>query len=487
VLSNNVHEVVGTESLCPEKSILLGPCLVIPQEYPNVTIKNIDIEAELAELQNEKHVEQILGELIGEDSDLVVAYRGKNRWVQSYERVTVEEPNRSTPILRQGGVYFITGGLGEIGFEIGKYLARKVQAKLVLIGRSELPGRTEWENWIKGPPQDPKILEKIVKIQELEALGAEVLYISANVADLNAMEKTIEAVYRSFGALNGVIHCAGIVRERLSYIQDLDLNICDLHFQSKVHGLVVLEEVLKGINIDFCMLFSSLTAVLGGLGEVAISSSNIFMDAYAQKHNRHCPVPWISVNWELWHVAEGKDNFQPGTGRTLAQLALVVDEGMAVMERVLSLKDVSRIVVSTGELNDRISQWIRLESLRKGSENQSQPAYPSFFARPELKTAYAAPKDETERVIAEAWRDLLGIDPVGVNDSFPELGGNSLQAIQIISRLRDVFQVDLSIRTLFDAPTIEELAIIIKGKILSEIAQMSDEDAKAMLVGVPED
>jgi acyl carrier protein len=167
-------------------------------------------------------------------------------------------------------------------------------------------------------------------------------------------------------------------------------------------------------------------------------------------------------------------------------LGLAADEGMAVIERVLSLKDVSRIVVSTGDLNDRINQWIKLESLRKGIENEAQSSYSSYFARPNLGTAYAAPKDETERLITESWRDVLGIDPIGVNDSFPELGGNSLQAIQIISRLRDVFQVDLSIRSLFDAPTIAELAPIIKGKILSEIVQMSEEDAKAMVVGIPE-
>jgi len=486
VFSNNLYEIVGTESTDPEKSLMLGPCLVIPQEYPNVTIKNIDLDAERAVQLNGKDVEQALGELFNEDSDLVVAYRGKNRWVQSYEQVVIKEPNQGARVFRQGGVYLITGGLGEIGFEIGKYLARTAQAKLVLIGRSKLPDRNQWNNVPATSQRDPQITEKIQKIQKLEALGAEVLYFGGNVADLDAMKNAIEATYQSFGTLHGVIHCAGIVRERLSDIQDLDLSKCDLHFLSKVQGLYVLEEVLEGKSIDFCMLFSSLSAVLGGLGEVAYSSSNIFMDAYAQKHNRYSKVPWISVNWDLWRIEDGKDNFIPGTGRTLAQLGLVPEEGMAAIERVLAIKDVSRIVVSTGGLNDRISQWIKLESLRKGSDIQQTSAASAQFGRPDLQVAYLAPRDETERLTAETWTDVLGICPVGVSDSFPELGGNSLQAIQIMSRLRDVFQVDLSIRTLFDAPTVAELAAIIKRKILSEIAQLSDEEARAMTIETPE-
>lgn len=486
VLSNNLHEVLGTESLCPEKSIVLGPCLVIPQEYPNIRVKNIDLEPEGTERRDGKHVDQVYGELFREDTDLVVAFRGDNRWVQSYEQVAIDEPRLASPVFRKGGVYLITGGLGEIGFEIGKYLARTAQAKLVMIGRCELPDRTQWKTRIESSQRDDDVRQRILRVQALEALGAEVLYMSANVSDLDGMEKAIEVTYRSFGSLHGVIHGAGIVRDRFSDIQELDLRKYDLQFQSKVHGLSVLKKVLDGKHLDFCMLFSSLSTVLGGLGEVAYSSSNIFMDAYAQKHNRLSPFPWVSVDWDLWRIEDGKLNFIPGTGGTLAQLGIGVEEGMAVIERVLSLKNASRLVVSTGDLNDRINQWIKLESFRAGTSGRAPVRASSLSRRPDLRTVYVAPGDETQQLIAEAWRDVLGVDQVGVDDSFPELGGHSLLAIQIISRLRDFFQVDLSVRALFDAPTVARLAAIIKEKILSEIVSLSDEEARAMTVGNPE-
>jgi acyl transferase domain-containing protein/acyl carrier protein len=482
VLSNGLHEVHGTEPLCPEKSMVLGPCLVIPQEYPNIGVLNIDLEPEGTGQNDGKHIDQIFGEFFREDIDLVVAFRGNNRWVQSYEKVVLDASASSSSVFRRRGVYLITGGLGEIGFEIARYLARNAQARLVLTGRSEVPDRKQWKTFIESSQRGDDARQRILKIQEIEALGADVLYVSTNVADRHGMEETLESAYRRFGALHGVIHAAGVVRDRFNEIQEIDACKCGLQFQSKVNGLSVLEKVLNGRHLDFCMVFSSLSTVLGGLGEVAYSASNIFMDVCTQKQNRLSPFPWVSVDWDLWRIKDGKLNFIPGTGGTLAQLGIVAEEGMAVIERVLS-QNVLRLVVSTGDLNERINQWIKLESLRPGTIGRTPAKASSIVGRPELRTVYIAPEDDTQRLIAEAWREVLGIELVGVDDSFSELGGHSLLAIQIISRLRDLFQVDLSVRALFDAPTIAGLAAIIKEKILAEITPLSDEEARAMTAG----
>ena len=63
---------------------------------------------------------------------------------------------------------------------------------------------------------------------------------------------------------------------------------------------MVLEEVLDGKTLDFCLLVSSLTSVLGGIGHAAYASSNVYMDSFVRRHNRSHPVPWLSVNFDLW-------------------------------------------------------------------------------------------------------------------------------------------------------------------------------------------
>ena len=79
-------------------------------------------------------------------------------------------------------------------------------------------------------------------------------------------------------------------------------------------------------------------------------------------------------------------------------------------------------------------------------------------ARPELRSAYEAPRDETEAAIAAIWQELLGIERVGVHDNFFDLGGHSLLATQVMSRVREALGVDLSLEALFEAPTVGGLA-----------------------------
>jgi len=482
VLSNNLHEVDGRELLSPEKSTILGPCMVIPQEYPNIKTRSIDLDYKEIKNTNQKYIDQIFGEFLESGSDLFVAYRKNQRWVQSYEPVVIDKPDEKTSIFRKEGVYLITGGLGDIGYEMADYLARTVQAKLVLVGRSKLPGKKDWESWIDTHQENDHIIKKLNKIKKLESLGSEVIYLDSNVADKDRMFEVITKTYQCFKNLDGVIHGAGIVGEKgFSEIQDIDLMKCSLHFQAKAQGLFVLENVLEDKNLDFCMMLSSLTPILGGLGEVAYSSSNIFMDTFTRKHNHLSTVPWISVNWDLWRLE--KDTIsETGMGKTLAELGITSEEGMIALESVLSLRETPQMVVSTGDLNARINQWVKLESLRdnNGAKKGDIDAS-SLSERPKLDINYFTPGDETEKIIADIWQDALGIKQVGIKDDFSELGGHSLVAIKIIAGLREAFQIELSVRTLFDAPTVAELAILIKEKILAEIEQLSDEEASQLV------
>jgi amino acid adenylation domain-containing protein len=103
--------------------------------------------------------------------------------------------------------------------------------------------------------------------------------------------------------------------------------------------------------------------------------------------------------------------------------------------------------------------------------------------RPELEEHYALPGSPTEEVLAGIWRDVLGLTQVGVNDNFFELGGHSLRMTQVISRVRDAFQVEVPIRRFFEAPTIAELGLAIEELLIEEITSLSDEEARQVTAG----
>ncbi len=450
VISSQVQNVHGNEALSPAKATLLGPCMVIPQEYPNIRIKNIDVDLADESQADESTIQQIVAEFF--DQDLSVAHRNNQRWMQSFEEVKMDAITGSRSLFRQGGAYLITGGLGNIGCEIARYLARNYSARFVLLSRSTLPPRELWDNWIGNHKADDPVSRRIKKIQEIENEGGEVLHLAANVGDLDGMHRAVKIARERFGALNGVIHGAGIVGDQgYCEIEDIDSDHCRLHFQAKVRGLNVLNRALQGESLDFCLLLSSLTSVLGGIGQAAYAASNIYMDTFARQHNRLGGVPWLSINWDVWRVDNDNRWGAPGLGKTLAELGMTPTEALNALELVLRVPNASQLIVSTGDLESRIRQWIKFEEPGQSSPQEKQTTQ---IARPEPVLT----KGSTQKVVTQVWEKVLGIDQVDLDDQFSDLGGHSLLAIKIVSELRKAFKVDLPVRALFEAPTIAELS-----------------------------
>ncbi|MEH1791679.1 beta-ketoacyl synthase N-terminal-like domain-containing protein [Nostoc sp.] len=472
VISNNMQAVTGVENLCPEKATLLGLVKVIPQEYSNIKCRSIDVIIPLSESwQEEKFVEQLLTELQANSSDSVIAYRGLERWVQTFESVQLDANVPDTPRFREKGVYLITGGLEEIGLVVAEHLAKTVQAKLLLLEAEGFPNRQEWLEWLKTHDEQDNISDKILKVQELENLGAEVLIKSVDVVNVAQMQSAIAQAQEQFGQLNGVFHTTKIALENsFSAITEINPTQCEQQFQAKKQGLLVLEKVLQSQKLDFCLLMSSLTSVLGGLGSVTYSATSLLMDAFAYQHNQKNPVPWMSINWDTWRF--GSENLQIPTSTRLAEFAIEPLEGIKTLEQILLWSQYHQIVVSTGNLQSRIDQWIRLKPLHQKTTAQ-KVNLSSRHSRPNLKNLYVAPSNDVEQKLVEVFQELLGIEPVGIHDSFFALGGDSLTGTVLISQLRKNFQIELPVRSLFEAPTIDELALVIEEILIEELEQLS--------------
>ncbi len=105
--------------------------------------------------------------------------------------------------------------------------------------------------------------------------------------------------------------------------------------------------------------------------------------------------------------------------------------------------------------------------------------------RPNLGTDYVEPGNEVEQALAHIWQGLLGTDRVGVYDDFFSLGGHSLLATQLLSQLREVFEVDLPLHKLFETPTIAGLALAIEEYLIEKIEGLTDDDALNSLNALP--
>ncbi len=495
IISNDLQQVESADRICPAKATILAACKIIPQEHDQINCRSIDIGLPQANHAKGRLVDQISAEVAAfPRHEPVIAYRGAHRWVQIFEPASLEGDQ---PPLRPQGVYLITGGLGSIGLMLAAYLAETVQAKLVLVGRSAFPDRADWDDRLETPDQQDRVSRVVRTLRRLEAQGAEVLVVRGDVADEAEMRGAVEQAIGRFGALHGVIHAAGVAGEQaIGFITETGPDACAEQFHAKVHGTRTLARVLRDYAIDFCLLFSSNTSVLGGLGSVAYAAANLFMDSFAVAQNLHAGGSrWVSANWDGW-LSHEAGTLSTSFQTSLDKYAMTPQESLEAFSRVLGAPLAGQIIVSTGDLAERLALWIYRDGAGAlaGAQGQQpaapghvstgdlaerlalwiyrdgagalagaqgqQPAAPGH-ARPDLKTIYEAPQGQLEQLIAGVWQELLGITQIGVEDNFFDLGGNSMVGLKVIARLKKALGVDIPIVSLFEGPTIRSFAALL--------------------------
>ncbi|MEM7129201.1 MAG: SDR family NAD(P)-dependent oxidoreductase, partial [Chloroflexota bacterium] len=567
VVSTNMQEVAGESLLHPEKATILGAVRVIPQEYPTIRCRTVDIilpsqgciqpgctglsgrdfqdniqvaiqDSSQDNSQDNKRryrekrlIEQLLSELKTEPFDFtnaVIAYRGNHRWQQTYTPVQLTQPSQgyknsqeagqlhSAPFqnrglvsqvadkenacfgndrridshLRTGGVYLITGGLGGIGLTLAAHLARHCQPKLILVGRSPLPDRREWNKWLGNHDAEENISRTLREVQKLEELGAEVLLLSGDVANLEQMESIIEQAQEHFGPINGVIHAAGVAGGGI--IQHKTHGEAERILAPKVRGTLVLNSVLKDIDLDFWVLCSSTAAIQGIIGQVDYAAANAFLDAFAHYKTAQDGLFTVSINWDTWREVGmavgtmgdtgvnggantgGLSELQKWRSEALQQ-GIVPAEGADSFERILNGTQ-PQVVVSPRDFLKLLEYATTFNAnaiIDRVEQSQSSAlAHPSLaHPRPAMGNPYVAPRNETEETLVTLWQELLGIEQIGIYDNFFELGGHSLLASQLTSRINEKLQTDLSMSILFEEPTVDCLTKYIR-KLYQTVKQL---------------
>ncbi len=487
--ADHLHAYSPDATPIPSKAAMLGLLRVIPQECPGLRCRSIDIQPSVDDgsVHIESIAQQLVTEIVASPFEPAVAVRLDERRVERWRTLRLRDVEGVPPRLRERGTYLITGGLGQIGLKLAGLLANTVRARLVLIGRTPLPPRWQWDDLTQQNPDD-LVSAQIARLLELERQGAEIMVLTADIADTEQMGDAINRATESFGPINGVIHAAGYTTAAARPLTEIDASYAQMHFRPKVEGLQVLDRLLEAQPLDFVILMSSLSSVLGGLGFGAYAAANAYLDAYAVSRNQDQFAPWICLNWDGWDFSGGPegDYLLPG-------------EGVEVLRRILHRR-IERAAISVTPLNERLRKWVYLEALptarqqRKLDEETATTSSVSHHDRPNLSSTYIAGRNDTESAILEVWEDLLGISPIGVDDNYFELGGHSLLAIQVASRLCDQLQVKVSVQALFESPTVAELAQRIEQErdtseddeerlkdLLSHIEQLSDEEVQELL------
>ncbi|KOV68880.1 hypothetical protein ADL00_12465, partial [Streptomyces sp. AS58] len=444
VVTRGLAPVAGQRSTAPSaQALALGPVRTLPLEYPALTASVIDFEAAEDGTEDDfaAALPSVLAEVYAGLPDSLVAYRGSVRHVERVEQVPTGS-SWAQSRFRRGGVYLVTGGFGGVGTEIAGWLARNHQARLVLAGLTPLPPRERWAELEDDRSTDAEIRRRLALIRRLESAGAEVHVECFDVTDREAVAQALGRAEARFGPVEGVIHAAGVAGGALAQFQRSETMRQVL--APKLDGTLALAAALREHRLAFFAVFSSVSALLGNVGQVDYCAANAYLDSWAC--SPEAPEDAVTIAWDTWRgvgmaaperlpaavVAAHAD--QEWSGIPAAAALAVFEQAVSGGQR--------RVLVSTDTLPDRLAA--------RGAR-RPEPAGPHAGTPVERSRA------EVEETLIDIWRNLFGRSEIDVDANFFELGGDSLLVVEAGRQIKERLQTTLPVSDLFKYPTVAHL------------------------------
>ncbi|MGA1823079.1 MAG: thioester reductase domain-containing protein [bacterium] len=451
----------ATDSPHPLYAAISGLAKTMHKENPKIACKVVEIQrlaTAHSALPVSRSVDIILSELNAAfDDNVEVCYKSDGRWIKRLQEFDLEqeaERNKTrgeAALLQDKGVYIITGGAGGLGLIFAEYLAKRVKARLVLTGRSELSD------------------EKKAMIQELESLGSEIVYIKADISKRKDVENLITETKHRFGGIQGIIHSAGVVRDAF-IVRKTKENIEEV-VAPKVFGTLYLDEATSEEQLDFFVLFSSIAGVLGNPGQADYAYANSFMDNFAvmredlRRKGVRCGKT-VSIIWPLWkeggmHVSAQVEEM---LAETIGMAPLKTLNGLNAFAKGLSLEK-SQFVVVEGN-RQKLRQVIESDKGKDAAESVSTV---------DQSMPLAEGNHFIEEKIVETLVSVLGIaaNKIDFKKPFAEYGVDSIIGVDLVNRLNKVFGSELKQTIIFNYGTVNDLSRHIYEKYAEKIAALA--------------
>lgn len=458
LVAKNVCSINGLEKIDPWNAALLSAIKVIPQENSLIKCRFMELDSSVNE-QTTSFYPIILEELQSKEKDTIVSYRGKNRWVENVIPYPLDTDIKDSQIVK-GGTYVVVGGLGDIGFEIAKYLLRYFEANLILIGRTSIPDKSKRDEWLDKNDETTNLGRKMLRARSLSELKGSVRFMSADSTVLEDMKGCFEEIISNFNHIEGVFHAAGSISQHaFNVVERIDEDQLDFHFPVKTIGLDIIQDLVDTYPVDFVCIISSLSSILGGLGMVGYAAANQYMDSVVARQNSEISsTSWMTFNFSNWQGWD--DDFGEITiSDSALETFIVPDDSTELFNGLFSRSNTqAQVIISPVDLLALKEKW---ENALNAFEAEDQNL--EVVSKPELSNDYMEPSVDTERQMVELWEGIFGFKPIGITDDFVELGGDSLMAVVLINRIRKAFSINLEVRDIYTCTTIRLLVSKIKG------------------------
>jgi myxalamid-type polyketide synthase MxaB len=363
--------------------------------------------------------------------DRVSAFRMMEQARHVGKIVLVHEQTR-TATLDPQATYLITGGSGGLGLVTARALIERGSRRLLLVSRR------------------PPTPEAEARIEQLRAMGAVVLTEAADAADGPRMEALLAAIPPQH-PLKGVIHAAGFLDDGLLINQNQERFARVM--APKVEGAWQLHGLTQSLPLDFFILFSSVSSLIGHVGQANYAAANAFLDSLAH-HRQSLGLPALAIDWGVWAEIGSAAQFVPQLA-SIGFDAIRPHQGPAIIAELLAA---GQAQIAVAGIN-----WTRFDARRpffSRVRQKGNPARRDEWDSEELPPALA--KDRTaltsyiQRQVASILR-YTKPDSVPVQQGFRELGMDSLTSMELRNRLQNALDRQLPAAVIFNYPSVDAL------------------------------
>ncbi|NEO53141.1 MAG: SDR family NAD(P)-dependent oxidoreductase [Okeania sp. SIO3B5] len=469
LVTNGAQAVPNNHPVIPgvAQSSVWGMGKVISWEHPELNCTRIDLDPEET---LEGKVDGLFKEIWSEDREDQVAWRGDSRYVArlvgSHHRQLVAQQadgKSQKPLsFRSEASYLITGGMGGLGLLVANWMVSKGAKHLILLGRRSPDDATR------------------KKITELEMAGASVVVEKADVTDLESMKGVLQRIEESNRPLVGVIHSVMVLSNGV--LRNQTWSSFEQVMEPKVQGAWHLHQLTQSQPLDFFVLFSSATSLLGSLGQgmANYSAANGFLDGLAH-YRRTMGLPGLSIHWgPVSQVGRA-------LGRDTETAAMLSKNGMGLispaqvlesLELLMSSSDVEVGVmpIEWSGWQERVAQWPFLVDWQETILEVAQPSKSDFL----LKLEATPPNELRLLLVAHVRRQVAQVlrishpESIEMDTGFFDLGIDSLTSVELRNKLQGSLKCSVPSTVTLDYPTIKALVEYLYEQLLLEQVSYSN-------------
>jgi len=468
-------QAVGAESLEVAQSPLWGLGRTCAIEHPELWGGLIDVDSHTNASTTASQLFAILTRQAHEDQ---IAIRDGQSYVARMVRMVRSQEWTPAPLqVRNDATYLITGGLWGLGLEVAHWLARKGARHLVLVGRSKLSERTQWDNVQAGSRQ----AQQIAGLRALERAGVHVHYAPVDVANEVQLTTLIQRLtQQGFPDIKGIVHAASVWQNAHgeSLVHPLvNLNTAALQevFRPKVAGAWLLHSLFTDKPLDFFVSFSSAASLFGSAAQGNYAAAGAFLDALAHSMRANGQAA-LSIDWGaisetgFGATAEGQRVHEywesHGIGRisprhVLAALEVLIPQ-QAAQVGVLKLdwEQLQQFYPQLAQL-PLVSQLVDTTATEQADEVATMPQTSSI-----LQSLVGMGIDDAEQqwrlesYLSERVAAVLRVpeDKLDRGQPLTALGLDSLMAIELKNRIERELGVHISIVAFLQGPSIQQFA-----------------------------